>query len=53
VDGAEGRRNIALLTALYEAALGGGTAVPGSPPQHSPLGRVPLTTKKRPPRAIA
>lgn len=48
VDGAEGRRNIALLTALYEAAHGGGTVVPGSAPEHSPLGRVPLTPKKRP-----
>lgn len=48
VDGAEGRRNIALLTALYEAAHGRGTVVPGSAPEHSPLGRVPLTPKKRP-----
>jgi len=46
VDGAEGRRNIALLTALYEAAHGGGSVAPGSAPQHSPLGRVPLTDKR-------
>lgn len=45
VDGAEGRRNIALLTALYEAGHGGGSVVPGSPPQHSPLGRAPLSDK--------
>jgi predicted dehydrogenase len=51
VDGAEGRRNIALLTALYEAAHGGGSVVPGTPPQHSPLGRVALTDKRQRKRA--
>jgi predicted dehydrogenase len=51
VDGAEGRRNIALLTALYEAAHAGTSVVPGTPVQHSPLGRVPLTDKRRRKRA--
>lgn len=51
VDGAEGRRNIALLTALYEAAHAGTGVVPGTPPRHSPLGRVPLTDKRRRARA--
>jgi predicted dehydrogenase len=51
VDGAEGRRNIALLTALYEAAHAGTSVVPSTPVQHSPLGRVPLTDKRQRKRA--
>jgi predicted dehydrogenase len=40
VDGAEGRRNIAILTALYEsAACGGLPMVPGCEIRHSKLGQ--------------
>jgi predicted dehydrogenase len=40
VEGEEGRKNIQILTALYEsAALGGAPVVPGQPATHTPLGR--------------
>jgi UDP-N-acetyl-2-amino-2-deoxyglucuronate dehydrogenase len=40
VEAAEGKRNVEILTALYESAcLGGGTVKPGCPVTHSRLGR--------------
>lgn len=40
VEATEGKRNIEILTALYEsAALGGQTVQPGCPVKHSKLGR--------------
>jgi UDP-N-acetyl-2-amino-2-deoxyglucuronate dehydrogenase len=39
VEGEEGRKNVAILTALYESAASGGAAVrPGAPVVHSRLG---------------